>query len=661
MSSRSFHFDPAAFPASPGVYLMKGTQGKILYVGKAKSLRTRISSYFRADPGHTPKTRALVSRIFSVDVLLTATEKEALLLESSLIKKHRPRYNVVLKDDKQYILFKLDKNAAYPRLTFTRKVERDGSAYFGPFTSAAAARRTWKEIGRAFPLRKCSDKALANRVRPCLFQHIGQCLAPCINVVPRDEYMELVRRVEAFLSGRSGELLRGLEREMLAASDSLDFERAAKLRDLIRAVKKTVEGQAAVLPEPVDLDVLGLSAGPGRAGKPGTGDAGAGEDVPRGLGASILFVRQGRLLDKRDFYWPNLDPADAAEAVRGVLGQFYRAESYVPPRILLPEAAVADATATAEEDGGGWELVAETLADLRGGPVRLAGPRGKNERKLMELAEVNAARAFAERGREADFAAMSARLAKALHLSEPPRRIETVDVSHLGGQEVRVGCVVFEDGRPKKSDYRLYAFPELQGSSDDYLSLASFVPRRLASGPPFPDLLLIDGGKGQIRAVERAMEEAGQAGLFPLASIAKSGRSAADMEDRVFLPGRKNPVNLTPGSPELLFLQRLRDAAHAFCLGGQRRARKKTALKSEVADLPGIGPKTAKLLFTQFGTVAAMRRASLEDLAALPGFGITKARKVSELLSGLAESDGPRPAAVEAAGTYAAEGVRRIS
>nr|WP_256128244.1 excinuclease ABC subunit UvrC [Desulfolutivibrio sulfoxidireducens] len=627
---------------------MKGTQGKILYVGKAKSLRSRLSSYFRAENGHSPKTRALVSRVAIVDVLLTATEKEALLLESSLIKKHKPRYNVVLKDDKQYILFKLDKNAAYPRLMFTRKVERDGAAYFGPFTSAAAARRTWKEIGRAFPLRKCSDTALANRVRPCLFQHIGQCLAPCINDVPRDEYMGLVRRVEAFLSGRSAELLRGLEREMLEASQALDFERAAKLRDLIRAVKKTVEGQAAVLPDPVDLDVVGLSAGDpaGAAGSAGAG--GEGEGGSRGLGASVLFVRQGRLLDKRDFYWPGLDPSDAAEAVRGVLGQFYRPESYVPPRILVPEAVFS--TVSAGDAAGEWELAAEALSDLRGAPVKVVAPRGKNERKLMELAEVNAARVLSERGREADFAAMSARLAKALRLAEPPRRIETVDVSHLGGQDVRVGCVVFEDGRPKKSDYRLYAFAELQGTSDDYLALASFVPRRLSSGPPFPDLLLIDGGKGQIRAVERAMEVAGQGGLFPLASIAKSGRSASDMEDRVFLPGRKNPVNLAPGSPELLFLQRLRDAAHAFCLGGQRRARNKAALQSEVTGLPGVGPKTARVLFEAFGSVAAMRAATLEELARLPGFGIRKAEKISALLAGLSSR------AADAADAAAARG-----
>ncbi len=628
-----FPFDPKDFPCSPGVYLMKGTQGKILYVGKAKNLRSRLCSYFRADVGQSPKTRALVARIAVVDVLLTATEKEALLLESSLIKKHRPRYNVVLKDDKQYILFKLDKKAAYPRLTFTRRVERDGAAYFGPFTSAAAARRTWKEIGRAFPLRKCSDIALANRIRPCLFHHIGQCLAPCVNEVPRDEYMELVRRVEAFLSGHSAELLRGLEREMLAASEALDFERAAKLRDLIRAVKKTVEGQAVVLPDPVDLDVVGLSAGPAAPADAEGGSKQDGEGGSGGLGASVLFVRQGRLLDKRDFFWPGLDASDAAEAVRGVLGQFYRPESFVPPRVVVP-GEVFEAPAS-DDQAGEWELAAEALSDLRGGPVKVTAPRGKNERKLMELAEVNAARALAEKGREADFSAMSGRLAKALRLAEPPRRIEIVDVSHLGGQEVRVGCVVFEDGRPKKSDYRLYALPELQGASDDYLALASFVPRRLSGGPPFPDLLLIDGGKGQIRAVERAMEVAGQAGLFPLASIVKSGRSASDMEDRVFVPGRKNPVNLAPGGPELLFLQRLRDAAHAFCLGGQRRARRKTALQSEVAGLPGIGPKTARALFEAFGSVAGMRAASLEDLARLRGFGMKKAGAVKELLAGL--------------------------
>ena len=625
-----FVFETQNYPTSPGVYLMKGPRGKILYVGKAKNLRARLGSYFRGDAGHTVKTAALVARVEAVEVLLTASEKEALLLESSLIKKYRPRYNVVLKDDKNYILFKLDKRSPFPRLAFTRRVVRDGAAYFGPFTSAAAARATWKELGRVFPLRKCGDRAMANRVRPCLYHFIGQCLAPCVKAVDADVYMALVRRVEAFLTGRSAEVIKNVEKEMAEAAEALAFEKAAGLRDLLRAMRRTVEGQATVLTRLVDMDVAGFAA------------------TAQGVGLCILFVRQGRLLDRKTFFFPGLEAGEAVWAAGSALTQFYRPESFIPPRVVVPEALApeagndaAGAAGAAEnpDDGGGEgqgdaQALAEILEERRGAAVRFGAPRGREERKLLALAEVNARRAAEEAAKAAERDVLPALAAKfGLPLLS---RIEAVDVSHLGGRGVRVGLVVFEDGAPKKRDYRAYAFPELEGTSDDYLALASFAAKRAAAGPPWPELLLIDGGKGQLEAVSRVLDAAGAGGAFALAAISKGDtRAQNEMHDVVHVPGRKNPLALRPGSPELLFLQRVRDAVHEFSIGRQRQARNKAGLASDVLALPGVGQKTAKLLWEAFGSVAAMKAAGAEEIAARTGLGPKRAVSIATAMSQL--------------------------
>ena len=595
---------------------MKGAKGKILYVGKAKNLRARLSSYFRNDAGHTVKTAALVARIEGVEVLITASEKEALLLESSLIKKHRPRYNVVLKDDKNYILFKLDRRSPYPRLAFTRRVERDGAAYFGPFTSAAAARTTWKELGRVFPLRKCGDRALANRVRPCLYHFIGQCMAPCVLAVSPDEYGGLVRRVEAFLTGRSAEVLKAVQKEMEEAAEALAFEKAAGLRDLLRAMRRTVEGQATVLTRLVDMDVANMAV------------------AEEGLGLCVLFVRQGRLLDRKTFFFQGIEAMEAASVAITTLIQFYRPESFIPHRVIVPE-ELAPGGGSGEAEGDGAAL-AEILEERRGAAVRLGPPRGREERQLLDMALVNARRAAEEAAKAAERNVLPA-LAKAFGLPVL-RRIEAVDVSHLGGRGVRVGLVVFEDGAPKKSAYRAYAFAELEGTSDDYLALAAFAAKRAASGPPWPDLLLVDGGRGQLEAVSRALAEAGAGGAFALASIAKGERrSQNEMGDVIFVPGRKNPLPLRPGSPELLFLQRVRDTVHDFSIGRQRRARTSAGLQSAVLDLPGVGPKTARLLWEAFGSVAAMKAATAEEIAARTGIGPVRAGRVAAGLARLTD------------------------
>jgi excinuclease ABC subunit C len=602
MEERHFEFIPKDYPDAPGVYLMKNGSGRILYVGKAISLRKRLSSYFRSPKGLTAKTRALVARIRRVDVLLTATEKEALLLEASLIKKHRPRYNVVLRDDKQYLLFKLDGRSEFPRLMVTRNVVRDGSTYFGPFTSGTDARQTWKLLGKAFPLRKCSDGVFKNRVRPCLNHDIGQCLGPCVNPVAPEDYAALVRKVRLFLEGRTAELTDRLEADMRAHSVALRFELAAACRDQLRAIRRTVERQAVVFSTPTDVDVLGLA------------------ETGRGLGLGLLFVRQGRLLDEKGFFWPGLTLEEGEEVLASFLVQFYSASRLIPPRIVLPMKPEGD-------------LLAETLADRRQGRVILAEPRDERERRLVDVARKMAARA-GERPQGPDLPEL---LLRRLGLAEPVRRVECVDISHLGGTDVRAGVVVFEEGRRVPEDSKVYSLPGLEGASDDYGALAAWALRRAESGPPWPDLLLIDGGKGQLAAVASAWEGLGEgAPPVPLAAIAKGpSRRAGELEDRIFRPGRKNPMALKPGSPELLYLQRIRDAAHDYSIGRQRRARKKRVLESEVMGLPGVGPKTARLLWDRFGSLEAMLRATDDELAAVPGIGRAKAARLLEALGEL--------------------------
>ncbi len=595
----AFQFTATDYPDSPGVYLMKDKSGRIIYVGKAKSLRKRLASYFRLPKGLTTKTRALVGRICSVYVLLTGTEKEALLLEASLIKKHRPRYNVVLRDDKQYILFKLTLKAEFPRLMITRRVVRDGSVYFGPFTSSAAAKQTWKLLSKVFPLRKCSDSTFANRMRPCLNHDLGQCLAPCVKHVEREHYQGLVKQVELFLAGRTAELMEQLKQRMQAHSQDLEFEAAALCRDQIRAVKQTLERQAVVFQTFKDMDLIALA------------------ETSKGLGLGQLCVRQGRLMDEQGFFWPGLSLEEGPEVLESFLVQFYSSSRFIPPRIVLPYRL----------DN---ELVAETLAERRPGRVTIAAPGSDQEQRLMDVARKVGARS----GMKRDGPELSELLMVRFGLAKPVVRVECVDISHLGGTDVRAGVVVFEQGQRIAEGSRIYSLPGQEGSCDDYAALSAWVVRRVESGPPWPDLLLIDGGKGQLSAVEQAFASLGDAApLVPLAAISKGPtRRAGELADHVFRPGRKNPLSIRPGSPEMLYLQRMRDAAHDFSLGRQRRARKKRVLESEVLGLPGVGPKTARLLWDRFGSMAAMRDATEADIASIPGIGKKRAHRIQQQL-----------------------------
>jgi excinuclease ABC subunit C len=411
------------------------------------------------------------------------------------------------------------------------------------------------------------------------------------------------------LAGRSRELVKALEAGMWRASEDLDFEAAAALRDQMRCVERTLERQAVVLADPLDMDVVGV---------------GAGEE---GLALGVLFVRQGRLTGSSHFHWPGFGAEDAPEAVDSFLTQFYTPARMIPPRILVPYRP--GGPEEHEGEARPVQALADTLADHRQGPVTLAGPRNASEKQLLETARRNALEALA-RDREPP---LSETLAARLGLDREAVRVEAVDVSHLGGTGVRAGMVVFEEGRPVKSDYRIYNLPGSEESFDDYRALGEWAGRRAASGPPWPDLLLVDGGRGQLLTVERALEAAGVPEAFELASIAKGeSRAAGELEDRVFRPGRKNPVNLKPGSRELLYLQRLRDAAHDFVLSRQRRGRSRELLKSELTAMPGVGPGTARLLWDAFGSIQAMAEATEEQLRQVPGIGPGRARAIHACL-----------------------------
>lgn len=690
--------EPASIPLSPGVYLYKDERGRIIYVGKARILRRRVLSYFRAE-GLPAKTKAMLSHAGSIEYLTTTTEKEALLLESSLIKKHRPRYNIVLRDDKQYVLFRLNPKHPFPRLEVVRQARRDGARYFGPFTSALSARETWKLIHRAFALRRCSDRAMKNRVRACLYHFMGQCPAPCMDLVTPQQYNENVRKVCDLLQGRAAPLLDSLREAMEQASEDLEFEKAAVLRDQIRAVERTVERQAAVLPGGGDMDAVGLYP------------------AEKGLALGIVFVRGGAVTDGRAFYWPGLTFEDAPELLWSFVSQYY-SQITPPPRILLPwlppdterveDAEDSESTGEGINAGAGTqaapltpipsgtgadlppvaasppadasgplpgllpgppsgpssvphsdpddalpsvpaavlssapltgrELLEQTLADRRDGAVRIVPPQHAGDNQLVDMAQSNA-REEARRQEQKSEMNILDRLARALHLSGPPSRIECVDVSHTGGRQTRVGMVVFEDGQPARPQYRTYSMPD---SGDDYATLYAWVARRLESGPPWPDLLLIDGGRGQLRTIQRALEEAGQPDLFALAAIAKArdeqghaDRRAGNVADRIFVPNRANALPLREGGQELLFLQNIRDTTHRFAIGRHRKARRGAALAGELMRLPGVGPATARLLWDHFGSVEAMCAATQEELRKIPGIGPAKASMLLEKLSGL--------------------------
>jgi len=600
------------FPAGPGVYRMVDAQGKVLYVGKAKDLRARVRTYLRDGADGRPRVRLLMARVADIECVVTDSEKEALILENTLIKRHRPRYNVTLRDDKTYLSLRLDVRSPFPRLTMVRQVKPDGALYFGPYSSARSLRETVDLVQRLFPLRQCSDAEFRQRTRPCLYCQIRGCRAPCCGLVDPPTYRGVVDQVVLFLRGRSGELLAGLRTDMAAAAGRLDFEEAARLRDRVLAIELTLERQKAVTHRPVDRDVVALVREGGE------------------VQVAVLVVRAGNLIDRRAYYFPDLQ-GEAPEVAAEFLQQYYRGDRIVPAEVLVGEALGSDEGA----------LLAEWLGEKRGRRVAVTTPKRGEKAALVAMAAENARQLLAERRRtKVGYEAALAELQARLHLPAPPRRLECYDISNVQGREAVGSLVTFLDGFPHKQGYRRFVVRTVAGA-DDYAMLREVLSRRLArrhaEGWELPDLLVVDGGRGQLAVAERALADAGVA--IPTAGLAKaralpgSGEAVEHSPERVFLPGRVNPVVLPRNSSALFLLQRLRDEAHRFAVTHHRQRRSRAGLASTLDAVPGVGGKRRKALLKHFGSLKRVREASPEEVASVPGISLALARRIAAALA----------------------------
>lgn len=583
------------FPQAPGVYLMKDDTGRIIYVGKAINLKKRVTSYFRASGDSRFQIRFLMGRVASIDWIVTDTEKEALILENNLIKEHRPRYNLSLRDDKTYFSLRLDPREEFPRITIIRKVLRDGARYFGPYASASAAREVLKELCRYFPLRHYPLKSCRLRRRPCLYYQLKQCSAPCFGKISPEEYAALVEGASLFLSGRSSEIVRIYRERMVAAAEREAYEEAGRYRDLIRAIETTVEKQK-VASSGGDSDVIGMAV--------------RGEE----LQISILFIRSGLLLGSRSFRfdWE----MGAEEGLSSFLFAYYDQEVIIPDEILLP--------LPLEESGS----LAEILSEKRGRRVAIATPRRGDKLELVRMAAKNAENAAREREKRAEESgAVLEELQRRLHLERLPERIECYDISNIHGRNAVGSRVTFTAGRPDKGGYRRYRIRTVD-QSDDFAMMREVLSRRFrgdgAHDPP-PDLIVVDGGIGQLGILTAVLRELGVSGI-DLAGLAKS-RVSSDMQgeelersdERVFLPGRKNPVVLRQNSPPLLLLARIRDEAHRFAITYHRTLRGEAALASVLDAISGVGPARRKALLARFGSVRGIMEATVEELMVVKG------------------------------------------
>ena len=603
----------AGLPTSPGVYLMKDETGQVIYVGKAINLRNRVRSYFQSSRGHSPKVQRMVECIADIDYFVTGSELEALILECNLIKKHRPRYNVRLRDDKTYPFIRVTVNEPYPRVFMTRTVVRDGSRYFGPYTDVPAVRETLRMLKTLFPLRQCSQKFDPGSParRPCLNYHIRRCLGPCSGQVDPSLYREMVDEVVLFLEGRQVDLIESLRRRMEAAADGLDFEQAARLRDQMRAVEKVVERQRIVSDAGADQDVIAFATD------------------PWGACVRVVFVRDGKIVGSEHFMLGGTDGADDTEMLSAFIKEYYSEDSVVPRELLL-QAAIDDA-----------DILEKWLADRRGGAVSIKTPQRGARRRLVELAAENA-REYLARERAAEQSEMRTRmdglaeLAAYLKLDAPPARIECYDISNLQGTDAVGSMVVFEEGRPAKSQYRRYRIRRVEGQ-DDFAMMGEVIRRRLARAagenpdPKFvrlPDLIIVDGGKGQLNAAGAVVDVMAQSAGLPRIAVV----SLAERNEEVFVRGESAPLVLPRESKSLRLMQHMRDEAHRFAVAYHRALRGKRGIASELAEVPGIGKKRLVALMRKFGSLEALGEASEGEIVSVKGMTAPAARAVWEHL-----------------------------
>ncbi|MEE8443268.1 MAG: excinuclease ABC subunit UvrC, partial [Dehalococcoidia bacterium] len=658
MTSQAIADSLRATPTGPGVYLMRSDTREVLYVGKAANLRSRLRSYFGSPAGLAPKIRTMVGRIADFEYVVTESEAEALILENTFIKQHKPHYNARLKDDKTYPFIKIDLAEEFPQVYFTRRIQPDGARYFGPFASAGSVRTTMNLLKKLFPYRSCTMKITGAEPRPCLEYHINRCAGPCIGAVSAAENREIIKQVILFMEGKTDKVLRELKRKMNAAAEATEFERAAVLRDQIRAIERVNESQKVVSHGQEDEDIVALASNGGEAW------------------VEVFFVRNGKLTGNDHFLMEGTQDYEPSQIIGQFVKQFYNAAPYVPREVLLQH-PVDEETRVIEA----W------LTQKRGHRVTLRVPERGAKRRLVGMVAENAAQGLQQRAVKwlADTGNLQKALAEvteALNLPRPPQRIECYDISNIQGSNPVGSMVVFEDCRPKNSNYRRFQIKTVEGA-DDYSMMQEMLRRRFrrladhlrstsnghheesgsegdapAEDPTtqvegsnrtpnevgekketsreggmlkeqtwgiVPDLVLIDGGKGHLAAVLQVFLELGLVDTVPLASLAKE-------REELFVPQNPDPILLARGSQGLFLVQRIRDEAHRFAITYHRQRRSKGAVKSAIDAVPGIGPKRRRMLIRQFGSVAGIKVASLEELASAPGMTTRLAQQIKEHL-----------------------------
>jgi excinuclease ABC subunit C len=585
-------------PSRPGVYLMRDKAGKVIYVGKAKDLRSRVRAYFNSADERS-QVQFLVQRIEDFETLVTTSDKEALILENNLIKQYKPRYNIRLKDDKSYLSIKVTTAHPWPRIFATRKIVKDGSRYFGPFSSAVAARETIDIIEKHFLLRNCTDHNFRNRSRPCLQYQIKRCMAPCVLPVAEEIYREHVRQAMLFIDGKRQELVAELRQKMEQKSEALEFEAAARIRDQIQAVEKTLEKQRMVAHWGADQDIFGLYREGGF------------------IEVQVLLVRQGKLTDNLSYSLEDLEFPNE-EIVGSVLTQFYQGARFIPDEILVPvELEDRDARA-------------EYLSERKGKKIEVFCPQRGDKRHLVQMAEENAKQSFSERhDQEKAREKMLRELELNLHLKRYPQRIECFDISTIHGAHAVGSMVTFINGEPDKRFYRHFRIRTIDASSggDDFGMMLEMLKRRFARGKEdadLPDLIVVDGGRGQLAMALTAMAELGIDGVDAVGLAKMRVQAAARSteiersEERVFLPGQCNPVILKRNSNALFLLQRVRDEAHRFAITHHRKLRSRQTLYSALDRIPGVGGARKRALLRAFGSVKRIEAATLEELLQVP-------------------------------------------
>ena len=601
-------------PAGPGVYLLRDRAGKVLYVGKAKSLRPRVRAYFRDGGDGRFQVRFLMKRVRDFDTLVTKSEKEALILENNLIKQYRPRYNIRLKDDKSYLSAKVT-NHRWPRITVTRKIVKDGGRYYGPFGSADGLRETIDVIRKVFPLRTCSDAVFRNRSRPCLEYQIKRCMGPCCLAVDPVEYQSHLRAATLLLEGKDLELLNEMRERMKLHAERLEFEHAARMRDQVRAIEKTVERQTVLHHWGIDQDVFGLYREGGF------------------IEAIVLMVRGGKLTTTQSWSFEDLEFADQ-DVLADLLTQFYAGDRYLPDEVIVP-VVLEDA-----------EVRAELLSERRGKKVEFIVPRRGEKLRLLEMAIENARQSFAAR-RESENTRerMLEELRVKLHLRNTPKRIECYDVSNLQGAMIVASQVTFDEGEPQKNLYRRYRMRTVEGQ-DDFASMYEVLSRRLHRAlreNSYPDLMVIDGGKGQLNVALEVLREFKLENQIDAIGLAKQHvlnepreQAVVKSEERVFLPNRKDPVILKRNSNALFLLVRIRDEAHRFAITYNRELRRRARMRSVLDDIEGVGPVRRRAMLRHFGSLKRIREASLDELSQVKGINRDLAAVIRRELDAMA-------------------------